>query len=66
MAQSLAESKAPSFPLHFPIGLALALFFWAASWTHLGALGEYAFFPQWLGISSRSMVSSPGGSEGLS
>ncbi|MEW5718259.1 MAG: hypothetical protein AB1817_06530 [Chloroflexota bacterium] len=30
-------------------GLALVAIFWFASWTHLGALGEYAFFPLWLG-----------------
>jgi hypothetical protein len=36
-------------PGHFFLGVALALFFWYASWTHLGVLGQYAFFPQWLG-----------------
>ncbi|MBI4790021.1 MAG: hypothetical protein HY782_23550 [Chloroflexi bacterium] len=36
-------------PLHLFLGLALALFFWFASWSHLGVIGEYAFFPQWLG-----------------
>jgi hypothetical protein len=34
---------------HFFLGLALGVFFWAASWGHWGVLGEYAFFPQWLG-----------------
>ncbi len=37
------------YRLHFFLGLALALSFWAASWGHWGILGEYAFFPQWLG-----------------
>ena len=37
------------FPPHLLLGLALIAFFWFASWTHLGALGEYAFFPLWLG-----------------
>lgn len=36
-------------PFHLFLGLALALFFWFASWSHLGVFGEYAFFPQWLG-----------------
>ncbi len=49
MARSLVESKSPPIPVHFPIGLALTLFFWIASWMHLGVFGEYAFFPQWLG-----------------
>lgn len=49
MARTLAHSKSKTLPLHFFIGLGLALFFWIASWLHLGFLGEYAFFPQWLG-----------------
>jgi hypothetical protein len=44
---ALAKSK--TLPLHFFLGLALVALFWFASWTHLGALGEYAFFPLWLG-----------------
>ena len=36
-------------PRHLLLGLALVAVFWFASWTHLGALGEYAFFPLWLG-----------------
>ncbi|MBI5030737.1 MAG: hypothetical protein HZB51_09435 [Chloroflexi bacterium] len=36
-------------PLHFYLGLALIAVFWFASWTHLGVLGEYSFFPLWLG-----------------
>jgi hypothetical protein len=36
-------------PLHLLLGLALVLVFWCASWTRLGVLGEYAFFPLWLG-----------------
>lgn len=36
-------------PPHLFLGLALVAVFWFASWTHLGALGEYAFFPLWLG-----------------
>lgn len=50
MARTLTESKPITRPpLHFFVGLALALFFWYASWTRLGVLGVYAFFPQWLG-----------------
>lgn len=30
-------------------GLALVAIFWYASWTRLGVLGEYSFFPLWLG-----------------
>lgn len=41
--------KAKTLPRHFFLGLALVAVFWFASWTHLGVLGEYAFFPQWLG-----------------
>ena len=36
-------------PPHLFLGLALVAFFWYASWTHLGVLGEYSFFPLWLG-----------------
>ena len=42
-------SNNKSFPPHLFVGLALVAVFWFASWTHLGALGEYAFFPLWLG-----------------
>ncbi|MBI3915343.1 MAG: hypothetical protein HY327_14295 [Chloroflexi bacterium] len=42
-------SRPWKFSLHFFFGVALAAFFWYASWTHWGVLGEYAFFPQWLG-----------------
>ncbi len=41
--------KTKTLPLHLFFGLALVAVFWFTSWTHLGALGEYAFFPQWLG-----------------
>jgi hypothetical protein len=34
---------------HLFLGLTLAALFWFASWTRLGVLGEYAFFPLWLG-----------------
>jgi hypothetical protein len=44
-----ADVSARSFPPHLALGLGLVAFFWFASWTHLGALGEYAFFPLWLG-----------------
>ncbi len=47
MEHTLEQRKA--YPPHLFIGLALAGFFWFASWSHLGVLGEYAFFPQWLG-----------------
>lgn len=50
MAQTLVKTKVRTYPPpHLFLGLALALFFWFASWTRLGVLGEYAFFPQWLG-----------------
>ncbi len=50
MAQTLSKSESHTYPpAHLYIGLGLALFFWFASWTRLGILGEYAFFPQWLG-----------------
>jgi hypothetical protein len=41
----------PSLTLlpHFWIGIALVAFFWFASWTHWGALGEYSFLPLWVG-----------------
>lgn len=43
---ALVKTKTPS---HLFLGLALVAVFWFASWTHLGVLGEYAFFPLWLG-----------------
>lgn len=44
------ETKLRSYPpLHLYVGIALAAFFWFASWTHLGVLGEYSFFPLWFG-----------------
>ncbi len=50
MTQALSETKEVAHPpLHLFLGVALALFFWFASWTHLGVFGQYAFFPQWLG-----------------
>ncbi len=47
MAGTLIQNRI--LPAHFFLGVALAGFFWFASWTHLGVLGEYSFFPQWLG-----------------
>lgn len=47
MNLALVKTKLP--PIHFAVGLALVGVFWFASWTHLGFLGAYAFFPQWLG-----------------
>jgi hypothetical protein len=41
--------KTQTLPSHLFPGLALIAIFWFASWTHLGLLGEYSFFPQWLG-----------------
>ncbi len=50
MARAITETKRTAHPpVHLALGVALALFFWYASWTHLGAFGQYAFFPQWLG-----------------
>ena len=37
------------FQIHFFLGLALVAVFWFAAWTHFGVLGEYSFFPLWLG-----------------
>lgn len=42
-------TKSKKFPLHFYLGLTLVAVFWFAAWTHLGGLGEYSFFPLWLG-----------------
>lgn len=39
-----------ALPPHLFLGLVLVAFFWFASWTRLGVLGEYAFFPLWLGF----------------
>lgn len=49
MARILTVEKSKSLPPHLFIGPVLAVVFWVASWLHLGVLGEYAFFPQWLG-----------------
>ncbi len=50
MERTYPETKWRTLPpLHLFLGIALAVFFWFASWTRLGVLGEYAFFPQWLG-----------------
>ncbi len=50
MARTMTTAeRSTHLPAHFFLGISLTLFFWYASWTHLGALGEYAFFPQWLG-----------------
>lgn len=42
----ITEKKLPA---HFFLGLALVAIFWTASWARLGILGEYSFFPLWLG-----------------
>lgn len=49
MARTLSAEKSKSLPAHLFIGPVLAIVFWVASWLHLGMVGEYAFFPQWLG-----------------
>ena len=36
-------------PYHGGLGAALIAVAWPASWLHLGTLGEYSFFPLWLG-----------------
>jgi hypothetical protein len=41
--------KGKTMPTRLFFGGALVAIFWFASWTHLGVLGEYAFFPLWLG-----------------
>jgi hypothetical protein len=41
--------KARTLPRHLLFGLALIGVFWYASWSRLGVLGEYSFFPLWLG-----------------
>lgn len=45
--ENVIEKKTPA--PHLLIGLGLIAIFWYASWTHLGVLGEYSFFPLWLG-----------------
>lgn len=42
-------AKTKTIPMHLFLGLGLVAVFWYTSWTHLGVLGEYAFFPQWFG-----------------
>ena len=37
------------FPLHGYIALALIAAAWPASWLKISFLGEYSFFPLWLG-----------------
>ena len=37
------------FPAHGYLGLALMATAWPASWLKLSTLGEYSFFPLWLG-----------------
>ncbi len=37
------------FKPHLFLGLALVAIFWSALWTRVGVLGEYSFFPLWLG-----------------
>jgi hypothetical protein len=49
MVRIQAAEKPRTYPPQLFVGPVLAVFFWAASWLHLGVLGEYAFFPQWLG-----------------
>jgi hypothetical protein len=53
MARELSQSKPFTSTLtlkpHFFLGLALIAMFWSASWGHWVVLGEYAFFPLWLG-----------------
>lgn len=38
-----------TLPPHFFLGIILVAVFWAASWLQWGLLGEYSFFPLWLG-----------------
>jgi len=47
--ESPSQVALRGLPPHLFLGLALVAVFWIASWTRLGVLGEYAFFPQWLG-----------------
>lgn len=47
MEETMVRTR--SVPPHLFAGIALGAVFWFASWNHLGLLGEYAFFPQWLG-----------------
>jgi hypothetical protein len=53
MARSITQPKTfistLNFKPHFSLGLVLIAVFWSASWGHWGILGEYAFFPLWLG-----------------
>ena len=49
----LATTARPVLPLRVPyhggMGAALIAVAWPASWLQLGTLGEYSFFPLWLG-----------------
>ena len=38
-----------AFPWHGVLGLTLISVAWPASWLNLGAVGQYTFFPLWLG-----------------
>lgn len=53
MARFIASAKASRSALtlkpHFFAGLVLIALFWSASWGHWSVLGEYSFFPLWLG-----------------
>jgi len=53
MNHSIAESSRRSHPLALKpwlwVGLALIAFFWVASWSRWGVLGEYSFLPLWVG-----------------
>ena len=42
--------RSRSLPAHGLLGICLVAVAWPASWLHLGLLGEYSFFPLWLGF----------------
>ena len=37
-------------PVHGVLGLLLVLVAWPASWLHISPVGQYSFFPLWLGF----------------
>ncbi len=49
-ARGMASLKKQPFALHFWVGLALALGFWAVNWLVGGLRTVWAFFPMWLGF----------------
>jgi hypothetical protein len=47
--RDVAMDKSLGLGLALPSGLALTLASWAIAWSPIPLIGEYAFFPLWLG-----------------